>query len=172
MKHAFSVAFVLVAMVFQFYVTPLLTIGGLAAPDFILITLFCLSYSYGILPVVGASLFLSLALDTTLSGGMFYTWLYLPLALCIGFLGWRQVRLGVMGSAGAVAAAVALKGLGMMFALPILHIVKDFSLVVFIANLPSALYTALLAVPICWGMDYIYGQYDNRERQRGPIYLK
>lgn len=171
MKHVITFALALLIFILQVNLAPQVTIAGLIVPDFIIILLVCMLSDYGFLPIVGTALGIGLAVDTVTSVHMLNTLFYVLVAVGCGFMGQKKIRPPFFFRVAIVAAAGALKGFFLMFALPILDIIDDFTLVTFISRLPSALYTAVWSLPFLLLMGHIYSLMGS-DKKEGTVFLR
>lgn len=148
MKYLFIVLMAFVFLFLNFYVAPAISFYGIG-PDFILIFLACISPHIGITTIPLLAVLLGAAFDTVASGGIFInlaTYVIVSVILVVGKIFIRDIELPICIVGTALFAII--KGFVVIIGMYVLELSNNILLVYFLKQLPSALYCALLAVPI------------------------
>lgn len=138
--------FAVLFLILHMYLAPAIRIVFFA-PDFILIFLCCLLQGAGPLAILGSALFMGIAVDiTTAASGFTNTFIYLLIAIGYSVASLIVNKESILTMLIAVITGGAFRNFILMFALYIKKIEPHVSFSVFLAGIPSIIYTAALAV--------------------------
>ena len=144
MRRFIITLFSIILVILQLYLSPVISIAGYA-PDFVLILLAVLSARESLATL----LITGVAADLTTAGGTFInTAVYFIGALICALHRYIQIKgAGFLNASVYAFISAAAKYFIIMFALYIVKIETGLSLIIFFANIPAMIYSALAAVP-------------------------
>ena len=163
MKRFIITIFSIILIILQLYFSPVISIAGYA-PDFVLILLAVLGAGESLAALLATGVAAGAVIDLTTAGGTFInTAVYFIAALVCALH--RYINAAVYTFISAAAKYFIL-----MFALYIVKIEQGLSLMIFFANIPAMIYSALAAIPFYY-LYYLICKFRfmQEEKERGVI---
>ncbi len=148
MKRFIITLFSVIMVILQVYLSPVISIAGYA-PDFVLILLAVLGAKESLAALLLTGVAAGAVIDLTTAGGTFInTAVYFIAALICALHRYVQIKgAGFVNTAAYTLVSSAAKYFILMFALYIVKIETSLSLLIFFANIPAMLYSALASIP-------------------------
>ena len=148
MRRFIITLFSIILVILQLYLSPVISIAGYA-PDFVLILLAVLSARESLATLLITGVAAGAVIDLTTAGGTFInTAVYFVGALICALHRYIQIKgAGFLNASVYAFISAAAKYFIIMFALYIVKIETGLSLIIFFANIPAMIYSALAAVP-------------------------
>ena len=145
MRRFIITLFSIILVILQLYLSPVISI----APDFVLILLAVLSARESLATLLITGVAAGAVIDLTTAGGTFInTAVYFVGALICALHRYIQIKgAGFLNASVYAFISAAAKYFIIMFALYIVKIETGLSLIIFFANIPAMIYSALAAVP-------------------------
>lgn len=171
MKRFIITIFSIILIILQLYFSPVISIAGYA-PDFVLILLAVLGAGESLAALLATGVVAGVVIDLTTAGGTFInTAVYFIAALVCALHRYIQIKgVGFINAAVYTFISAAAKYFILMFALYIVKIEQGLSLMIFFANIPAMIYSALAAIPFYY-LYYLICKFRfmQGEKERGVI---
>ena len=157
---------------FACYLTPALKIYDIA-PDFVLLLLAALMPYCGVMTLLPVAAVMGVFLDTTLSGGLYFnTVIYLLSALAFGIFRSVLPKNPYFSTPIALISAVVIRYFISMFALYVMSIHPNISILYFLKAVPTALYNVVLVFPLVFLFAHLFAWKRLQEKEEPePFHL-